>query len=155
MNNDERIIKYLDGELKEDEKLLFEKDLSRSENLRKELAAYKKVLASIDEQKIIDVESTYFNNLVPKPLLLILLSNVTSGGKVFLNSARFFSIFSVRFNVFVFGCFEIESITDGLAFCDAYPILTAAPSLTSAISLTSTGLPFMVFTNDLPSSSIS
>ncbi len=65
MKNDERIIKYLDGELEEEEKALFEKDLSRSETLRKELAAYKKVLTAFDEQKLFETESMYFTNLVP------------------------------------------------------------------------------------------
>jgi hypothetical protein len=65
MNNDERIIKYLEGELPEDEKALFEKDLSHSESLQNELAAYKKVLTKFDEQKLFDTESTYFTNLVP------------------------------------------------------------------------------------------
>ena len=65
MNNDERIIKYLEGDLPEDEKALFEKDLSHSETLRNELAAYKKVLTKFDEQKLFDTESTYFTNLVP------------------------------------------------------------------------------------------
>ena len=65
MNNDERIIKYLDGELTEKEKSLLEKELSRSENLRNELNAYKKVLTEFNEQKLFDKESTYFVNLVP------------------------------------------------------------------------------------------
>ncbi len=65
MNNDERIIKYLDGELPEEEKTLFEKDLSHSETLQKELAAYKKVLTAFDEQKLFETESRYFTNLVP------------------------------------------------------------------------------------------
>ncbi len=65
MKNDKRIIKYLEGELPEDEKALFERDLSRSETLRNELAAYKKVLTRFDEQKLFDTESTYFTNLVP------------------------------------------------------------------------------------------
>lgn len=65
MKNDERIIKYLDGELEEEEKALFEKDLSRSETLRNELAAYKKVLTAFDEQKLFETESMYFTNLVP------------------------------------------------------------------------------------------
>ncbi len=65
MKNDERIIKYLDGELEEEEKALFEKDLSRSETLRNQLAAYKKVLTAFDEQKLFETESRYFTNLVP------------------------------------------------------------------------------------------
>jgi hypothetical protein len=65
MKNDERIIKYLEGELQEEEKALFEKDLSDSEVLRNELAAYKKVITAFDEQKSFDTESTYFINLVP------------------------------------------------------------------------------------------
>jgi len=65
MNNDERIIKYLDSELQEEEKASFEKDLSRSKSLQNELAAYKKVLTVFDEQKLFDTESTYFTNLVP------------------------------------------------------------------------------------------
>ena len=65
MKNDERIIKYLDGELTEQEKGLFEKDLSRFETLQNELNAYKKVLTEFNEQKLFDTESTYFTNLVP------------------------------------------------------------------------------------------
>ncbi len=65
MKIDKRIIKYLEGELPEDEKTLFEKDLSRSETLRNELADYKKVLTMFDDQKLFDTESTYFTNLVP------------------------------------------------------------------------------------------
>jgi hypothetical protein len=65
MKNDERIIKYLEGELQEEEKALFEKDLSDSEVLRNELAAYKKVITAFDEQKSFDTDKTYFNNLVP------------------------------------------------------------------------------------------
>ena len=65
MKIDKRIIKYLEGELPEDEKTLFEKDLFRSETLRNELADYKKVLTMFDDQKLFDTESTYFTNLVP------------------------------------------------------------------------------------------
>jgi len=65
MNNDERIIKYFEGELSAEEKSLFEKDHSLSENLRNELADYKKVLAAFDEQKSFETESSYFTNLVP------------------------------------------------------------------------------------------
>lgn len=65
MNNDERIIQYLDGELHEEEKALFEKDLADSEVLQNELAAYKKVLTVFDKQKSFDTDKTYFNNLVP------------------------------------------------------------------------------------------
>ena len=65
MNNDEKIIKYLDGELQEEEKALFEKDLSDSEVLRNELAAYKKVITEFNDQKYFNTESTYFTNLVP------------------------------------------------------------------------------------------
>jgi len=65
MNKDERIIKYLEGELSEEEKSSFEKDLSLSEDLWNELADYKKVLAAFDEQQSFETEKTYFNNLVP------------------------------------------------------------------------------------------
>jgi len=65
MKNDDRIIKYLESELSEDEKALFEKDLSHSETLRNELADYKTVLAAFDEQKSFEADSNYFTNLVP------------------------------------------------------------------------------------------
>jgi hypothetical protein len=65
MKIDKRIIKYLESELPEDDKTLIEKDLSRSETLRNELADYKKVLTMFDDQKLFDTESTYFTNLVP------------------------------------------------------------------------------------------
>jgi hypothetical protein len=65
MKNDERIIKYLEGELREEERVLFEKDLSNSETLQSDFADYKKVLKAFDEQKSFDTEKTYFNNLVP------------------------------------------------------------------------------------------
>ena len=66
MNNDERIIKYLEGELSEAEKVLFEKELSDSEALRNELYAYKKVLTEFDEQKSFETDAHYFNSIIPK-----------------------------------------------------------------------------------------
>lgn len=64
MNNNIKIIRYLDGDLPENEKVLFEEELAKSKTLQDELAGYKKVFNKIDEQKDINVENIYFNNLI-------------------------------------------------------------------------------------------
>ncbi len=65
MNNNEKIIKYIEGDLSSEEKIQFEKEFSQSKDLQNELAAYKKVLGKIDEQNSIEYDSNYFVNLIP------------------------------------------------------------------------------------------
>ena len=65
MNKNEKIIKYLEGELNSEDKVQFEKELSQSKELQKELTDYKKVFSKIDEQKSIEHDSIYFVNLLP------------------------------------------------------------------------------------------
>jgi len=62
-------------------------------------------------------------------------------------------MFSVSCKVLTFGCLEIESITAGDEFWDAYPILTALPTITSATSFTRIGEPLRCLMNELPNSS--
>ncbi len=81
MNNDERIIKYLDGELQEEEKALFEKDLSDSEVLRNEFAAYKKVITAFDEQKVTEHLRSILQTAKDNVLEIILKDTITLNGK--------------------------------------------------------------------------
>lgn len=63
---DERILRYLDGGLTEDEKILFEKELNTSPELKKKYEKYTSVQLKLDELKNIEVDKTYFNGIVPE-----------------------------------------------------------------------------------------
>ncbi len=63
---DERILRYLDGGLTEDEKILFEKELNTSPELKKKYEKYTSVQSKLDELKNIEVDKTYFNGIVPE-----------------------------------------------------------------------------------------
>ena len=63
---DERILKYLDGGLTEDEKILFEKELNSSPELKKKYEKYISVQSKLNEFKNIEVDKTYFNGIVPE-----------------------------------------------------------------------------------------
>ena len=62
-------------------------------------------------------------------------------------------MFCVTLKVFIPGCFEMESIIDGVPFCDAYPCFTAGAITTSATSATRTMVVSVAFTTVLPNSS--
>jgi hypothetical protein len=63
---DERILQYLDGQLTEDEKILFEKELNSSPELKKKYEEYISVSSKLNEFKNIEADETYFNGIVPE-----------------------------------------------------------------------------------------
>ncbi len=64
-NNKERFLRYLAQNMSDNEKILFEFELNKSEEMRLELAALKQKLASfkIDEDSF---DERYFSSLIPK-----------------------------------------------------------------------------------------
>lgn len=65
MKASDKIILYLDGQLNEDERIRFEKELESSAELRNELTKFRKFAAEIGELKNIETEPDYFVNMVP------------------------------------------------------------------------------------------
>lgn len=63
---DEKILQYLDGQLTEDEKILFKKELNSSPKLKKKYEEYISVQSKLNEFKDIKVDETYFNRIVPE-----------------------------------------------------------------------------------------
>ena len=63
---DERILQYLDGQLTEDEKIKFEKELNYSPELKKKYEEYLSVQSKLNEFKNIEVDETYFNGIIPE-----------------------------------------------------------------------------------------
>lgn len=63
---DEKILQYLDGQLIEDEKILFKKELNSSPKLKKKYEEYISVQSKLNEFKDIKVDETYFNRIVPE-----------------------------------------------------------------------------------------
>lgn len=63
---DEKILQYLDGQLTKDEKILFEKELNSSPELKKKYEEYISVQSKLNEFKDIKVDETYFNRIVPE-----------------------------------------------------------------------------------------
>lgn len=63
---DEKILQYLDGQLNEDEKILFENELNSSPELKKKLDEYISVKSKLNEFNDIQVDETYFNRIVPE-----------------------------------------------------------------------------------------
>jgi|GEM_PF-1811826 len=66
MKTEDKIILYLDNQMNEEEKALFEKELERSEKLRPELDNHKKYLKEITSVKDIITETSYFTEMIPK-----------------------------------------------------------------------------------------
>jgi hypothetical protein len=64
--NEEMIIKYLDNQLSEAEKLNFEWQLSESAELQSEFRKYADINAQIDELKEIESNQLYFNSVLPR-----------------------------------------------------------------------------------------
>ena len=118
------------------------------------LARKMKRMTTAKRAPSINERPTLFTDASIKSACLnILVSIRTSDGSDFLISLRLASICSVTFRVLIFGCFDTERITDGLAFCEALPIRRACPMVTSATSDSTIGLPFTVFTSELPRAS--
>jgi hypothetical protein len=66
MKVNDKIILYLDNQMSEEEKLIFENELKNSNILQKELEDYKNFLNEITEQKNILIEEDYFSQMIPK-----------------------------------------------------------------------------------------
>jgi hypothetical protein len=66
MKVNDKIILYLDNQMSEEEKLIFENELKNSNILQKELEDYKNFLNEITEPKNILIEEDYFSQMIPK-----------------------------------------------------------------------------------------
>ena len=66
MKANDKIILYVDGQMNDDERAAFEKDLLNSSALRDELESYKKFLLSLKELKEVNPEEEYFIQMIPK-----------------------------------------------------------------------------------------
>ena len=60
------IIKYIEGNLDDNEKALFETELSNSLSLQKELSTYRNVFNEFSGYKEIPADDDYFRNMVPR-----------------------------------------------------------------------------------------
>lgn len=80
MKIDKRIILYLDNQLSEDERRIFEIELGKSSELSKKVELYQNMMKGlkVDEQNLADEE--YFVNLIPK-----FRKNLPEGKKLFIN----------------------------------------------------------------------
>ena len=65
-NYNEQIVKYLDGQFSEVEKIEFEKQLRYDEELKKAYAEFQQVNELISTAKISQVDENYFDNVIPR-----------------------------------------------------------------------------------------
>jgi hypothetical protein len=66
MKVNDKIILYLDDQMSEEEKRIFESELKNSIVLQKELEDYQNILKEITEPKNILIEENYFSQMIPK-----------------------------------------------------------------------------------------
>lgn len=66
MKIEDKIISYLDNQMSEEEKSLFEKELGNSVQLRTELENYKSFLKEINSVKDITASNEYFTEMIPQ-----------------------------------------------------------------------------------------
>jgi len=66
MNNDERIVKYFDGDLSPEEKSEFEFDLKNSAQLKKDFESYLKVNDRVRELKDAKLNQAYLDSIIPE-----------------------------------------------------------------------------------------
>ncbi len=66
MKIDERIILYVDGQMTEDEKASFERELKSSKELAEDFKKYNLVLSDISKVKNVSTENEYFLQMIPK-----------------------------------------------------------------------------------------
>ena len=64
MSNDEKIIKYINGELTADEKLSFESELNKSSQLKAEYKQYEKIAEQIKVSKSVRLDQKYLNSIL-------------------------------------------------------------------------------------------
>jgi len=66
MKTDEKIIKYLNGELTNEDKITFENDLSNSPDLRNEYELYLELEQKIKLSKEVHLNQNYLNAIIPE-----------------------------------------------------------------------------------------
>ncbi len=66
MKNKDKIILYLDGQMNEKDRSMFEKDLASDSQLKSEMEEYKQFMDGISSLKNIKTEPDYFINIVPE-----------------------------------------------------------------------------------------
>ncbi len=65
MENKNKIIRYFDNQMPDDEKLLFEQEIRNSPELQKEMDDYKSLIFAVKETKDIELKDDYLVNIVP------------------------------------------------------------------------------------------
>jgi len=66
MMNDEKIRKYIEGELSGEELINFEKEINNSSELKREINTYRNTLIQFGKLKNVDAEGYYFTNILPR-----------------------------------------------------------------------------------------
>ncbi len=66
MKTKNKIYKYLDNDLSNEEKFLFEKELSGSEELQKQIKNYRSFINDIEKLKNVKTDESYFAETIPK-----------------------------------------------------------------------------------------
>lgn len=66
MKTDERIIKYIEDELTQQERNSFESEMNKSEELRKEYQKYLRVKSEVEKHKMLKLNSNYLNSILPE-----------------------------------------------------------------------------------------
>ncbi len=64
MSNDEKIIKYINNELTQEEKISFEDELNKSTQLKKEYEQYEKIAEQIKLSKSVRLNQDYLNTIL-------------------------------------------------------------------------------------------
>jgi hypothetical protein len=65
MGKIDRVLKYIDGQMSDEEKSAFEKELASSAELNSKMEEYKNFFSEIKEIKEIPVDASYFVNMIP------------------------------------------------------------------------------------------
>jgi hypothetical protein len=127
MNNEERIIKYLDDQLSQEEKKLFEKELSESALLKKEFEKFLSIKNKVKSAEDFKLSEDYFNSVVPR-----FREKLEQQTKIIIykNLGYAFSLTIVLFLAFIiFNPFnnenvnEVEEFTQSLNQTEKYEIL--------------------------------
>lgn len=66
MKNEDRIIKYIEKELTQEEIISFETELKISSQLRKEYQKYLKVKSEVDDLKVLKLNPDYLDSILPE-----------------------------------------------------------------------------------------
>jgi hypothetical protein len=66
MKTDEKIRKYLDGEMTSEELSAFEKEMENSHELKRNVEHYRSTIKNFKEMSSPDLQTNYFNNIIPE-----------------------------------------------------------------------------------------